>query len=103
VLQAVNDYHQGVVFQLVNRDTNYLLILIVCNNTLGYTDGPDVGYTRRTPELSIRKCAAPATAVPNCLPEPRLENRICPEVVQRISLKVLLCRESTHQTPAARG
>ena len=64
VLQAVNDYHQGVVFQLVNRDTNYLLILIVCNNTLGYTDGPDVGYTRRTPELSIRKCAAPATAVP---------------------------------------
>ncbi len=59
MLQAVDDYHRGVVFQLVNRDTGYLLILIVANNTLGYTDGPEVGFTRRTPELSIRKCARP--------------------------------------------
>lgn len=54
--QAVGDYHRGVVFPLVNRKTSFLLILIVCNNTLGYEGGPDIGYGRRTPELSIREC-----------------------------------------------
>lgn len=56
----MEDYHQGVVFPLVNRDTSFLLILIVCNNTLGYGDGPDIGIGRRTPELSIRECVQDA-------------------------------------------
>ncbi len=54
--QAVDVYHQGVVFPLVNRDTSFLLILIICNKTLGFGDGPDIGSARRTPELSIREC-----------------------------------------------
>lgn len=52
----MENYHEGVVFPLVNRDTSFLLILVICNTTLGYGDGPDIGYGLRTPELVIREC-----------------------------------------------
>jgi hypothetical protein len=57
LVQAVADYQSAVVWPLVNRDTEQLLILIVCNVSLGYADGPDTGVDLRTPELSIRRCA----------------------------------------------
>ena len=55
-MQALANYQNAVVWPLVDRDTEQLLILIVCNITLGYGDGLEVGTALRTPELSIRRC-----------------------------------------------
>lgn len=54
-VQALEDYESDVVYPLVNRDTGFLLILTICNNTLGYPDGPETGVALRTSELSLRR------------------------------------------------
>ena len=55
--QAVGEFYAGVPFTLVNTGTEQLLMLIVCNVTLGYPGGYATGVARRTPELSILRCA----------------------------------------------
>ena len=57
-MQQVADYVEYDRYALVNRDTGFLLILIVCNNTIGYPGGPERGWGLRTPELSSERCLA---------------------------------------------
>lgn len=57
-MQQVADYVEYARYALVNRDTGFLLILIVCNNTIGYPGGPERGWGLRTPELSSKRCLA---------------------------------------------
>ena len=54
--QEVADYVQYDRFALVNRETGFVLILIICNNTIGYPGGVERGYWLRTPELSFKRC-----------------------------------------------
>ena len=49
------DYAQYDRFDLVNRKTGFMLILIICNNTFGYAGGPERGIALRTPELLIQR------------------------------------------------
>lgn len=53
----MQEFYAGVPFTLVNTGTEQLLMLIVCNVTLGYPGGYQTGVALRTPELSILKCA----------------------------------------------
>ena len=64
-MQLVVDYVEYDRYALVNRDTGFLLILIVCNNTIGYPGGPERGWGLRTPELFIERCLARRTE-PSC-------------------------------------
>ena len=54
-MQQVADYVRDDIFPLVNRDTGFMLILIICNNTIGYPGGPERGYWLRTPEFSVTR------------------------------------------------
>ena len=54
-MQQVADYVRDEIFPLVNRNTGFMLILIVCNNTIGYPGGPERGYWLRTPEFSVTR------------------------------------------------
>jgi len=54
-LQQVVDYVNYDRFVLVNRETGFMLILMICNNTIGYAGGPERGFGLRTPELSVQR------------------------------------------------
>ena len=58
-MQQVADYVRDDIFPLVNRDTGFMLILIVCNNTIGYPGGPERGFWLRTPEFSVTRYLLP--------------------------------------------
>lgn len=55
-LQDIADYVQYDRYALVNRETGFVLILMICNSTIGYPGGFDRSYWLRTPELAIQRC-----------------------------------------------
>ena len=54
------DYVQYDRYALLNRETGFIMILIICNSTIGYPGGYERSYWLRTPELAIRRCCQPS-------------------------------------------
>ena len=55
-LQEIADYVQYDRYALVNRETGLMLMLMICNSTIGYPGGFERSYWLRTPELAIQRC-----------------------------------------------
>ena len=59
-LQGIVDYVQYDRYALVNRETGFIMILIICNSTIGYPGGYERSYWLRTPELAIQRYSIPS-------------------------------------------